>query len=654
MALRIVHGTMLDMSGAPVVGQPVICTLSSPVATTSLDVVVPLQQEQLTDVNGLFVFSLFAQADLTLAGVTVSTTYSISLSHSGVAFAIVVPSGAYPGGHPTYFDIVADGLIVAMPAPYPVQVVTGPPGPPGSGASLTIANTWTAAQTLPVIDVGSQVYNAKAYGVAWNNSTDDATALNALITTVNGSAGGGGTILLPAGTGIVGATINLKSNVRLQGVSQSSTILKLKTAANVDVCSSAGTQTGYEICDLTIDGNKANQTTAGTGVTLVTDTYCSVRRVTVQNTFGRGIYDYHGTDNTITDCTVINSGKTATVDLTGSSICSTTSVRPIIKGNRVINSNDAGIYVGASYPEVTGNIVSTCHFIGIAASASMHGNITGNNVNGCGDNGIDTGTATQMNVSGNSISNVKYGIDADLTSLGAVTAADLTIFGNQIDTCSADGIIVNGPTAYGITNVVISGNTIDTTQNDGIQIASVSHSIVSGNVVRNPSRAALGFVGISVYGNTAGSTHNLISGNRVFETAVFQAYGITNEGTNNDYNTYTNNDVRTCGQAFVILAALGAHDQVRGNMGDAVFWLIQYLNLTAPAFPATTATYTNATAYDLYAHILNGTSAMTTVVNGNTGPAIIASTHQTIFIPAGGTFVPTYGGGSPAWSFQGN
>lgn len=240
MALRIVHGTMLDMSGAPVVGQPVICTLSSPVATTSLDVVVPLQQEQLTDVNGLFVFSLFAQADLTLAGVTVSTTYSISLSHSGVAFAIVVPSGAYPAGHPTYFDIVADNLIVAMPAPYPVQVVTGPQGPAGGGASLTVANTWTQPQSMAVLDDGGAVFNVKhpTFGAKGDGVTNDSAAIhaavNAAAATISGtSTGSRGTVYFPAGVYIITTTACLTPTnttsmpgVHFQGSGQYASILR--------------------------------------------------------------------------------------------------------------------------------------------------------------------------------------------------------------------------------------------------------------------------------------------------------------------------------------------------------------------------------------------------------------------------------------------
>jgi hypothetical protein len=77
--------------------------------------------------------------------------------------------------------------------------------------------------------------------------------------------------------------------------------------------------------------------------------------------------------------------------------------------------------------------------------------------------------------------------------------------------------------------------------------------------------------------------------------------------------------------------------------------------VTAPAFPATTVTYTNTTGVDVYAYVTNGLGAMTTLVNGNAGPSIGASlTDVLVFIPANGTFKPTYASGSPSWIFQGN
>lgn len=74
---------------------------------------------------------------------------------------------------------------------------------------------------------------------------------------------------------------------------------------------------------------------------------------------------------------------------------------------------------------------------------------------------------------------------------------------------------------------------------------------------------------------------------------------------------------------------------------------------STPGFPTTTSTYTNSTGVDVMAYINNGTGAMTTTVNGATGPAIGASATRDILIPAGGTFKPTFGSGTPTWVFVG-
>jgi hypothetical protein len=76
--------------------------------------------------------------------------------------------------------------------------------------------------------------------------------------------------------------------------------------------------------------------------------------------------------------------------------------------------------------------------------------------------------------------------------------------------------------------------------------------------------------------------------------------------------------------------------------------------VSAPAFPASTGSYTNTSGVDIYAYITNGVGTMTTSVGGVTGPSFIASANGVVFIPAGAAFIPTYASGSPSWHFQGN
>jgi hypothetical protein len=72
---------------------------------------------------------------------------------------------------------------------------------------------YTALDTSVREIQGSTTLYAKSNGVAGNGTTDDAAAINALITTVN--AAGGGAIVFAQGEYLIGSTINLKQGVYL-------------------------------------------------------------------------------------------------------------------------------------------------------------------------------------------------------------------------------------------------------------------------------------------------------------------------------------------------------------------------------------------------------------------------------------------------------
>jgi hypothetical protein len=114
---------VLDLTGTPIPGATVTCDLAVPAAVTATGEVVPGELSTLTNGSGVWTFSVPANADLTPA----NTSYIITVHHTTlVSVSIVVTNAAYPGGHPTYFDIVTDGLIVSIPAT-PGNYVNGPP-----------------------------------------------------------------------------------------------------------------------------------------------------------------------------------------------------------------------------------------------------------------------------------------------------------------------------------------------------------------------------------------------------------------------------------------------------------------------------------------------------------------------------------------------
>lgn len=114
-------------------------------------------------------------------------------------------------------------------------------------------------------------YNVKQYGAVGNGSTDDTSAIASAISAA--SAAGGGVVYFPAGT-YISTTQTLVANVILAGAGIGATTIKLKNGANADLLSaqtgsinlsaslgsgSTGTLLSFSIRDLTLDGNKANQ-----------------------------------------------------------------------------------------------------------------------------------------------------------------------------------------------------------------------------------------------------------------------------------------------------------------------------------------------------------------------------------------------------------
>lgn len=149
----------------------------------------------------------------------------------------------------------------------------------------------TLAPTAPTRDITDSVnqiikndvlttvsFNAKQYGAVFDGSTDDYAALTRAIVACN--AAGGGYVDLPDGTAIIGTTLALLSNVVLRGQGDASTTLKAKNSLNAAVIRSNnyasltgqnkyliadGVPYNFGMCDLRIDGNKANQS-SGNGV----------------------------------------------------------------------------------------------------------------------------------------------------------------------------------------------------------------------------------------------------------------------------------------------------------------------------------------------------------------------------------------------------
>lgn len=127
-----------------------------------------------------------------------------------------------------------------------------------------------------VLTASNLLVNVKSYGALGNGTTNDSSAFQSANDYL--TANGGGTLFVPRGTYIANFTIDSKVYVKGEGVNV--TILKSANSSNLDVIKGRNfaTLTGtakqnpenrgvryYGISDLTIDGNKANNT-SGYGI----------------------------------------------------------------------------------------------------------------------------------------------------------------------------------------------------------------------------------------------------------------------------------------------------------------------------------------------------------------------------------------------------
>ena len=138
-----------------------------------------------------------------------------------------------------------------------------------------IATTsFVAANPYPLPSTSGRInlLNVKDYGATGDGVTDDTTALQLAIQ----AALPGMTVWYPRGTYIVSSSLTLNSQVRHVGDGYEATILKLKASANTAIfqganwatlngTDSAGGPHSWAITDLSLDGNKANNT-SGWGI----------------------------------------------------------------------------------------------------------------------------------------------------------------------------------------------------------------------------------------------------------------------------------------------------------------------------------------------------------------------------------------------------
>lgn len=403
--------------------------------------------------------------------------------------------------------------------------------------------------------------NVKDYGATGDGTTDDSTAINNAITAAG--AAGGNIVFVPEGTYIV-QDITMRSNVILRGAGRGS-ILKLKDNTTADVIKSPAINPSTVISyagveDLTIDGNKANQSDGvdlqqyGLALNGAADSWA--RNVWVHDTQRSGIY-LAGERLTVEDCQVEAIGKVgAGGSIIGRSgiVCSNftgfTAGGMIVRNNRVLDCLEHGIklYPGNDGSVVEGNYVLTAEERGIYIQGGNYVTVTGNTVNGAAVVGIFIGDGTDAGV-GNAVGdNTINGI----TGSGAHGILCWNQFGGQVTGNGVTNCTGNGIYLLSCPGFTLTGNRCHNNGSSGgysgIKLYESPNSAVVGNICSN--NGTTGSRGAGIYLTDAGGTATTncsIVGNICYDTASGgskkQAYGVLTDELS-DYITVDGNTLR--------------------------------------------------------------------------------------------------------------
>lgn len=149
--------------------------------------------------------------------------------------------------------------------------------------------------------------NVKDFGAIGDGIADDVPAIQAAIDSIPN----GGTVFIPRGTyrlasGVTGA-IQLKNNVHVRGGGIGATTLILGDAINLHVFNAAN-QTDWSVTEMTIDGNKANNTGTVSGFRLFGIARCAIRNLEIKDTRFDGVSVIAGTNTDYIISGVVMSG----------------------------------------------------------------------------------------------------------------------------------------------------------------------------------------------------------------------------------------------------------------------------------------------------------------------------------------------------------
>jgi parallel beta-helix repeat protein len=334
----------------------------------------------------------------------------------------------------------------------------------------------TSSGSLPKIAV---IVGASQADYITDGTTDNVEIQQAIDAV---TAAGGGHVYLQAGTYNLAATINLKSNVILEGQGVG-TILKPVSGTSIITAYSSGgaitcqTISQAAVMSLRIDGTNFQHDSAAVHIDNCSD--IKVGNCRIDNINGFGVF--------------------TTAGLTGSA--SGTTQRVTIFNNYIYGYGLNDLIGGGAYTTTAtvtdvkayaNELIQDCTVNGYGNAIDMIGTtrmtITGNDSTGSINMGTEHGNHSYMVISGNTIkpainlSSSNGRIQVTASSLSTANSDTITISNNTL--MSVGSIGVKGISTMYLQNVAITGNVLkgNTTQS-GIQLWFTQQATVTGNTV---------------------------------------------------------------------------------------------------------------------------------------------------------------------------
>lgn len=337
------------------------------------------------------------------------------------------------------------------------------------------------------------------------DGTDDNVQIQAAIDAV--ATAGGGTVFIKKGTYVIGAGIFTdvgQDNVHIIGEGMGATILQAKAALPTSNAILSLNESYCSVRNLTIDGNKTNQTTQNhiglglnhfynSSITDISAIEVEIKNINRNASNGMGIYGGDGSNFTISNCYVHDCEGIGVYmeDVDYAFVADTRS-----KSNTLQGFNLSG---------GTNNKFSNCVALSNTLDGFTNGGSTRHEYLDCyaasnGDNGFEISSGNTKVVGCVSYANTGHGI--------TFAGSSCVLSGCRITDNVKNGLFVSTG------NISITGNVFLNNKKHGIEISGGDNNVVTGNSIRV-------FEGLDTDNTYSGilltgtAERNVISGNRL-------------------------------------------------------------------------------------------------------------------------------------------